>query len=116
MNTINPNVEMFINSYSEKLWNRLVKTVPYSSEPLRYALMTHNGFVAAFEVLFDREPSKAEIDVFKLNVYEREHTYLSSQGSDALGFRYHADKPNRYLVNLRKKVGKLDTSTSCRAW
>ena len=104
---IDSKVATFISAYANKLWARLSSKVPYSTEPLRYALLNHHGFCAAFEVMFDREPSKLESDLLKLNLYELEHTFLAAKGHDAVGFRYHASMPNGYLVKLRSTMSSV---------
>ena len=113
MNTINPNVSKFISTFAEKLWNRMITGQGYN-EPLRLALQNTNGFIAAFAMMFDREPSKVEIEFYTLHLYEHEHVYLTAYGSDAVGFCYHSNKPNGYLVKMRAKFNNV--SVNVPAW
>lgn len=113
MNTIDSNVSKFIAAYADKLWNRMVSGEGFN-QPLRYSLQNVNGFIVAFDMMFDREPSEIERDFFTFHLYEREHVYLSAKGSTALGSSYHADMPNGYLVKMRAKFGGV--ALSVPAW
>ncbi len=68
---IDPKVVSFIASYSDKLWNRMVRKGHGFKDPLTFSLVQNEGFAAAFEVVFEREPSNLEMSTLLYHICDK---------------------------------------------
>ena len=75
-----------------------------SGDPRNACLDGFEGFCVAFEMIFGREASGLELDIFVLEIYEREHLYFLERGKDTHGFMYSRERG--HLVMQRAKVAK----------
>lgn len=101
----NMSVDTFIEKFAANVWAMEVEARG-TTLPALDAFKSFLGFIAAFQAIFDRKPTKLEIDHLKLNFLEREHKWLLARGKDGIGFNYPVWHPGGdQLLKLRYRLG-----------